>query len=67
MDFSFLSKASRDFLLNISRDFLSGEGDVTRHLSYLGYVVSYVQTPLDEFDYAVTNLAIDLRNGVRLT
>ena len=24
------------------------------------------QTPLDEYDYAVTNLAVDLRDGLRL-
>ena len=32
----------------------------------MGYIVSHVQTPLDEFDYAVTNLRSDLRDGLRL-
>uniref|UniRef100_H2ZSM4 Assembly factor for spindle microtubules n=1 Tax=Latimeria chalumnae TaxID=7897 RepID=H2ZSM4_LATCH len=59
-------KASKDLLLAFSRDFLSGEGDLSRHLSYLGLAVSHVQTPLDEFDFAVTNLAVDLRYGIRL-
>ncbi|XP_069088229.1 abnormal spindle-like microcephaly-associated protein [Pleurodeles waltl] len=59
-------KTSKDVLLAISRDFLSGEGDLSRHLSYLGLPVSHVQMPLDEFDFAVTNLAVDLQCGVRL-
>ncbi|ELK24909.1 Abnormal spindle-like microcephaly-associated protein like protein [Myotis davidii] len=59
-------KASRDVLLAFSRGFLSGEGDLSRHLSWLGLPVSHVQTSLDEFDFAVTNLAVDLQCGVRL-
>jgi len=54
-------------LLAFSRDYLRGEGDVTRHLSYLGYTVTHVQTVLDEYDYAVSNLAVDLRDGLKLT
>ena len=53
-------------LRSFSRDFLAGEGDITRHLGYLGYTVSQDQKPLDEFDYAVTNMATDLKDGVRL-
>ncbi|XP_006834297.1 PREDICTED: abnormal spindle-like microcephaly-associated protein homolog [Chrysochloris asiatica] len=59
-------KASKEILLAFSRDFLSGEGDLCRHLSFLGLPVSHVQTPFDEFDFAVTNLAVDLQCGVRL-
>ncbi|NXD22331.1 ASPM protein, partial [Spelaeornis formosus] len=59
-------KASKDLLLAFSRDFLSGEGNLSRHLSFLGLPVSHVQTPLDEFDFAVTNLAVDLQCGIRL-
>ncbi|NXR51709.1 ASPM protein, partial [Hippolais icterina] len=59
-------KASKDLLLAFSRDFLSGEGDLSRHLGFLGLPVSHIQTPLDEFDFAVTNLAVDLQCGVRL-
>ncbi|KAK2541630.1 hypothetical protein Q9966_004174 [Columba livia] len=59
-------KASKDLLLAFSRDFLSGEGDLSRHLSFLGLPVSHIQTPLDEFDFAVTNLAVDLQCGIRL-
>nr|XP_060630530.1 abnormal spindle-like microcephaly-associated protein [Anolis sagrei ordinatus] len=59
-------KASKEMLLAFSRDFLSGEGDLSRHLGFLGLAVSHVQTPLDEFDFAVTNIATDLQCGIRL-
>ncbi|XP_071342367.1 abnormal spindle-like microcephaly-associated protein [Trachinotus anak] len=59
-------KTSKDLLLAFSRDFLSGEGILPRHLSYLGLPVSHVQTPLDEFNFAVKNLAVDLKCGIRL-
>nr|XP_009933165.1 PREDICTED: abnormal spindle-like microcephaly-associated protein [Opisthocomus hoazin] len=59
-------KASKDLLLAFSRDFLSGEGNLSRHLGFLGLPVSHIQTPLDEFDFAVTNLAVDLQCGIRL-
>ncbi|XP_022364566.1 abnormal spindle-like microcephaly-associated protein isoform X3 [Enhydra lutris kenyoni] len=59
-------KTSKDILLAFSRDFLSGEGDLSRHLSLLGLPVNHVQIPFDEFDFAVTNLAVDLQCGVRL-
>ncbi|XP_015826622.3 abnormal spindle-like microcephaly-associated protein [Nothobranchius furzeri] len=59
-------KATKDLLLAFSRDFLSGEGILPRHLSYLGLPVSHVQTPLNEFSFAVNNLAVDLKCGIRL-
>ncbi|XP_074076994.1 abnormal spindle-like microcephaly-associated protein [Macrotis lagotis] len=59
-------KASKEILLAFSRDFLSGEGDLSRHLGFLGLPVSHMQTPLDEFNFAVTNLAVDLKCGIRL-
>ena len=59
-------KTSRDVLITFSKDYLSGEGDVTKHLAYMGYTVNHKQTKLDEFDYAVTNIKTDLRCGLRL-
>ncbi|XP_034002708.1 abnormal spindle-like microcephaly-associated protein isoform X2 [Trematomus bernacchii] len=59
-------KMSKDLLLAFSRDFLSGEGILPRHLGYLGLPVSHVQMPLDEFNFAVKNLAVDLKCGIRL-
>lgn len=43
-----------------------GEGDIIRHLVFMGYSVIHNQAPLDEFDFTVKNLAVDLRDGVRL-
>ncbi|XP_028394821.1 abnormal spindle-like microcephaly-associated protein homolog [Dendronephthya gigantea] len=60
-------KSSRFLLLSFSRDYLKGEGDVTKHLGLLNYIVTHEQIPLDEMDYAVTNLAVDLRDGLRIT
>ncbi|MBN3324494.1 ASPM protein, partial [Atractosteus spatula] len=59
-------KSSKDLLLAFSRDFLSGEGILSRHLGFLGLPVSHVQTPLDEFSFAVKKLSVDLRCGIRL-
>lgn len=59
-------KDSRSILLAFSRAVLSGIGDITKVLRSYEYVVSYKQTYLDEFDYAVTSIRTDLRDGVRL-
>ncbi|KAF7651196.1 hypothetical protein LDENG_00114280 [Lucifuga dentata] len=59
-------KMSKDLLLAFSRDFLSGEGILPRHLGYLGLPVSHAQMPLDEFNFSVKNLAVDLKCGIRL-
>jgi hypothetical protein len=62
----FFLQMSKDLLLAFSRDFLAGEGNVLKHLAYFGYEVKHKQTPLDEFDFSVTNLAVDLVDGIRL-
>ena len=59
-------KSSREVLIQLCRDFLSSEGDIIKHLSRLGVKVSYKQSAIDEVDYTVNNLAVDLRDGVRL-
>jgi abnormal spindle-like microcephaly-associated protein len=43
-----------------------GEGNVLRHLEMLGYRLAYVQSPLTEYPWGVSNLAVDLRDGLRL-
>ena len=48
------------------KDRLFGEGDFMRHLASKGYKLHYQQDPRAEFEFGVTNLAIDLRNGMRL-
>lgn len=37
-----------------------------RHLASNGYRLAYEQDPRAEFVFGVTNLALDLRNGMRL-
>ncbi|KAK0073812.1 hypothetical protein PV325_009193, partial [Microctonus aethiopoides] len=61
-----INKDSRAILLAFSREVLSGVGDVTKILRTHGYVVSYKQTYLDEYNYAVKNIGLDLCDGVRL-
>ena len=60
-------KSSRNMLQSLANLCLAGEGDLTVHLRRMGYVVSYVQSPFDEFDYRIKNIATDLRCGMRLT
>ncbi|XP_065919587.1 abnormal spindle-like microcephaly-associated protein homolog [Dysidea avara] len=59
-------KSSRQVLVALSDIFLCGEGDIVKHLRLLNYTLSYMQRPLDEYDFGVTNLAVDLRDGIRL-
>ena len=59
-------KSSKTMVIDFAKKFLSGEGDIIRHLGLLGYEVQHKQSILDEFDYTVKNLASDLRDGVRL-
>ncbi|KAG5516511.1 hypothetical protein RHGRI_037278 [Rhododendron griersonianum] len=52
-----------DFL---SSDVMHGEGNLLAHLVIVGYKVSHHQSPLNEYDFSVTELFVDLRDGVRL-
>lgn len=61
-----LYKSSCDIVTAFCRNFLRGEGDILRHLSLLNYYVTFTQSYTDEFNYEVKNLAVDLRDGVRL-
>ena len=54
------------FVIRFSNIFLSGEGDVTRHLSLLGFSLHYSQNIIDEIEYRVNRLEVDLRDGVML-
>ncbi|EMD00024.1 hypothetical protein BAUCODRAFT_30467 [Baudoinia panamericana UAMH 10762] len=42
-------------------------GDITRPLRHLEYFVDHEQDPLDDVDYRIRNLAVDLRDGILLT
>ena len=47
--------------------FNSSIGDVTRVLRHLDYEVSHTQDPLDEVQYHIRNMAVDLRDGILMT
>ncbi|XP_014473333.1 PREDICTED: protein abnormal spindle [Dinoponera quadriceps] len=59
-------KTSREILLRFSRDILAGVGDVTKVLRSYDYVLAHRQTYIDEYEYEVTDIRQDLRDGVRL-
>lgn len=59
-------KSNRDLVVALAGKILLGEGDIIRHLGYMGYAVDHRQIPLEEYAFRVTNLATDLRDGVRL-
>uniref|UniRef100_A0A0R3SMZ8 Calponin-homology (CH) domain-containing protein n=1 Tax=Hymenolepis diminuta TaxID=6216 RepID=A0A0R3SMZ8_HYMDI len=60
------AKSSAALCLTLGRNYLPRESNLPRSLSHLGANLSVSQTPLDEFDFTVTNLAVDLRDGLRL-
>ncbi|KAL6426055.1 hypothetical protein ACFW04_008971 [Cataglyphis niger] len=59
-------KESREILLSFSRELLSGIGDVTKVLRGHYYILTHRQTSIEEYDYAVTDIRHNLRDGVRL-
>ena len=54
------------FLQALCRMLNPAVGDVVRALSHVDYQVSHKQYTLEEFDYGIENIAVDLRDGVRL-
>jgi abnormal spindle-like microcephaly-associated protein len=59
-------KSTRQVLLALSRHVLQGEGDFVKHLSRVRLVVTYHQAAVEEIDFTMFNLAVDLRDGTRL-
>ncbi|XP_049849935.1 abnormal spindle-like microcephaly-associated protein homolog [Schistocerca gregaria] len=59
-------KSSAEIVYEFSRQFLTGEGDVLRHLRAMEYVVEYQQMQLDEYVFSAENLECCFRDGVRL-
>ncbi|KAI9771871.1 MAG: hypothetical protein M1840_001641 [Geoglossum simile] len=60
-------KSTASVLQTLSNLVLPSLGDITRPLGHLNYHATHVQYPLEEYDYKITNLATDIRDGVRLT
>jgi abnormal spindle-like microcephaly-associated protein len=62
------SKSSLEVAQKMTKLCLAGEGDIGRHLQSITKVqLSFRQYPLDGFQFEIQNLAIDFRDGVRLT
>uniref|UniRef100_A0A2N9F0U2 Calponin-homology (CH) domain-containing protein n=1 Tax=Fagus sylvatica TaxID=28930 RepID=A0A2N9F0U2_FAGSY len=60
-------KSSRQVIHDfLSSDIMHGEGNILAHLVIVGYKLSYQQCPLIEYDFRVTDLFVDLQDGVRL-
>ena len=59
-------KSSADVVRAALQASCHGEGDVLRHLALMGYRLYHSQEPIREYDFRVSNLAVDLRDGVRL-
>ncbi|KAL4806906.1 hypothetical protein BDV18DRAFT_138458 [Aspergillus unguis] len=60
-------KSSFAVLKALARFLLPSCGDVGKALAQLDCHLTYEQHPLEEYDYEMSNLAVDLRDGVRLT
>ena len=60
-------KSSSDVVKALAQMLNPSVGDVLRLLSHLDYFVSHKQYPLEEYNYKIDKLAVDLRDGVRLT
>lgn len=59
-------KDTRAVLQRFASSYIANLGDIQKELKRIGIVLEHQQTYLDEFDYAFRNLAVDLRDGVRL-
>ncbi|XP_038893578.1 abnormal spindle-like microcephaly-associated protein homolog isoform X2 [Benincasa hispida] len=60
-------KSSRQMINDfLSSDIMHGEGNLLTHLVLMGYKVSYTQCPISEYDFKITDLFVDIQDGVRL-
>ncbi|KAJ5106314.1 hypothetical protein N7456_002989 [Penicillium angulare] len=60
-------KSSAGVLQALIRVLVPSYGDLTKSLAHLGCRLSYKQHQLQEYKYQIENIAVDLRDGVRLT
>jgi abnormal spindle-like microcephaly-associated protein len=59
-------KSLADLAQEFAQRHLKGEANLARHLAHLGAPLKHRQSPLEELALGVKNLAVDLRDGVRL-
>ncbi|THC90006.1 hypothetical protein EYZ11_010535 [Aspergillus tanneri] len=60
-------KSSNAVLQALARFLLPSSGDIIKALGHFNCQLYYEQHPLQEYRYRVNNIAVDLRDGVRLT
>ena len=60
-------KSSAAVLQGLARFLLPSSGDILKALGHLDCQLDYEQHPLEEYEFRMHNLAVDLRDGVRLT
>lgn len=60
-------KSSLAVLQALTRFLLPSCGDVGKAVAQIDCQLTYEQHPLKEYEYEISNLAVDLRDGVRLT
>ncbi|KAH8422552.1 putative calmodulin-binding protein Sha1 [Aspergillus melleus] len=60
-------KSSAAVFRGLARFLLPSSGDVIKALNHLDCHLTYEQRPIQEYEYRINNLAVDLRDGVRLT
>lgn len=59
-------KSSEQVLISLCQDCFSMQKSAIKPLASKGISVSHVQHPIDEYDWHVKNLAVDLKDGVCL-
>ncbi|KAL4912021.1 hypothetical protein BDW62DRAFT_195601 [Aspergillus aurantiobrunneus] len=60
-------KSSLAVLQALARFLLPSCGDVSKAIAQVNCHLTYDQHPLQEYEYEISNLAVDMRDGVRLT
>ncbi|KAE8156706.1 hypothetical protein BDV40DRAFT_293282 [Aspergillus tamarii] len=60
-------KSSAAVLRALIRFLLPSSGDIIKTLGHFDCQLVYEQSALQEYDYQISNLAVDMRDGVRLT
>lgn len=60
------AKSTKDFLGLLCSEYIHGIGNLSKHLARIGVLVYSTQGYIEEFNFSVSNMAVDLRDGVRL-
>ncbi|PIG83818.1 calmodulin-binding protein Sha1 [Aspergillus arachidicola] len=60
-------KSSTAVIQALARFLLPSSGDIIKTLGHLDCQLVYEQSALQEYEYQISNLAVDMRDGVRLT